>query len=292
MLNTVHHARVALTTGGRPVTVHAVACGTVTIKRWHHTGPLPEWMPAPARFAAVLADRQFATPLPIWAYVVQTPDAVVVVDTGADPGYADPTSWAGHEGERRFMHSFIRLDVSPAQALPARLTAAGIAPADVDTVMLTHQHIDHTGTVPAFPDADVWTTAAEDRAARTIGAQQWRWRSAATRIRHVDTEGAPTDLGTTVTLTADGMLTAVHTPGHTPGSVTVRLSTDQGDLWFTGDTSFTAAAMDPCAPTAGIHTDLKAVRRLQRRLQHGGHLFPSHDPDAAFRLQALARPET
>jgi glyoxylase-like metal-dependent hydrolase (beta-lactamase superfamily II) len=289
MLNTVHHTQAEVTVDGQPVTVHAVACGTVTIKRWHHSGPLPEWVPAPVRFAAVLADRRFAAPLPIWAYVVQTPDAVVVIDTGADPGYTDPTRWAGHEGARRFVHSFIRLDVTAAQTLPARLAAAGLDPADVDAVVLTHQHIDHTGTVPAFPGADVWTTAAEDRAARTIGAEQWRWRSPTTRIRHVDTEGASADLGTTVALTADGLLTAVHTPGHTPGSVTVRLATDQGDLWFTGDTSFTAAAMDPCAPTAGIHTNLKAVRRLQRRLQHGGHLFPSHDPDAGSRLQALTR---
>ncbi len=138
MLNTVHHTQAEVTVDGQPVTVHAVACGTVTIKRWHHSGPLPEWVPAPVRFAAVLADRRFAAPLPIWAYVVQTPDAVVVIDTGADPGYTDPTRWAGHEGARRFVHSFIRLDVTAAQTLPARLAAAGLDPADVDAVVLTH----------------------------------------------------------------------------------------------------------------------------------------------------------
>ncbi len=45
-------------------------------------------------------------------------------------------------------------------------------------------------------------------------------------------------------LTDDGSLSAIHTPGHTPGSVTVRLTTDQTDIWFTGDTSFTADGMD------------------------------------------------
>jgi N-acyl homoserine lactone hydrolase len=33
-----------------------------------------------------------------------------------------------------------------------------------------------------------------------------------------------------VNLTDDGRLTAIHTPGHTPGSVTVRLHTDQTDI--------------------------------------------------------------
>lgn len=170
MLNAVHQVKAHFSRAGRPITVHAVPCGTVTIKQWHHTGPLPEWTPAPVRFAAILANRRFAAPLPIWAYVIETPDAVVVIDTGADPSYVDHDSWRGHDGTRRLLHSFVRLEVTPSQALPARLAAVGLAPTDVNAVVLTHQHIDHTGTVPAFPGAEVWTTAAEDRAARTIGA--------------------------------------------------------------------------------------------------------------------------
>jgi glyoxylase-like metal-dependent hydrolase (beta-lactamase superfamily II) len=182
------------------------------------------------------------------------------------------------------IRSFIKLDVRDGEALPDRLVSAGLRPEDVRAVILTHQHVDHTGMVPAFPAADIWTTHAEDAAANRIGALHWRWRDTTTAIRHVDVEGRDTDRGVAVTLTRDGALTAIHTPGHTPGSVTARLRTDQADIWFTGDTSFTAAGMDPAAPTAGIHSDIGQVRRLQARLRDAGLLLPSHDPGVADRL--------
>jgi N-acyl homoserine lactone hydrolase len=282
------HVFVRVTVSGRLARVHAFRCGIVTIKRCHHTGVLPEATPAALRFLAILADRAFADPMPVWAFVVELPGGTVVIDTGADPSYGDPSTWVGHEQSRRLLQSFIKLEALPEDALPAKMAAAGLDPASVQSVILTHQHLDHTGTVPAFPDAEVWTTRAEDDVARLIGSEQWRWRSSDTRVSYVDDRGEPGDLGREVDVHGDGVLIAIHTPGHTPGSVTVRLVVDQGDVWFTGDTSFTAEGMDPDAPTAGIHTDLRAVRRLQSLLAGKGVLLPSHDPGIAVRLNALS----
>ena len=270
---------------GRAVRVHALLCGTVTVKRSHAECHLPERTPALVRFLAILADRRFAEPMPIWSYAIEHPEGLFVVDAGASPSYNDPRSWQPDLRSRAVIRSFIKLDVNDGEALPDRLRDVGLAPADVRALILTHQHVDHTGTVPSFPDADVWTTRAEDAAARRIGGLHWRWRHAATRIRYVDIEGATTDLGTAVTLTADGALTAIHTPGHTPGSITIRLRTDEIDVWFTGDTSFTAEGMDRAAPTAGIHTDMRRVRTLQSQLGGAGLILPSHDPRTLDRLR-------
>ena len=226
--------------------------------------------------------------MPIRCYVIEHPAGVVVVDAGADPAYADGASWAGHQGGRRFLQSFLRLQVSEEEVLPVQMREVGLQSAAVDAVVLTHQHIDHAGTVPAFTTAELWTTRAEDAAARILGAEQWRWLPTGRRVRHVDVEGASGELGPAVDLFGDASLRLIHTPGHTPGSITVVLATDQTTLWFTGDTSFTAEAMDPAAPTAGIHTDMRAVRRLQARLKGGGALFPSHDPEASTRLTSLS----
>ena len=280
------------TVDGRPVTVHALPTGTVTVKTCHHTGVLPEGTHYVARFLAILADPRFATPMPVWSYAVDHPDGIVLVDAGADPSWNDDTTWTPDPVSGALVRGFIRLDATREEALPARLHAAGLDPARVVAVALTHQHVDHTSAVPAFPAADIWTSAAEDAFAEQIGALPWRWRGSTTRIRHVDAEGRPsaTGLGAAVALLPDGSMEAIHTPGHTPGALTVRLKTDQGELLFTGDTSFTATAMDPTAPTAGIHVDLAAVRALQTRIrQHvannpGTRLFPSHDPDVVERL--------
>lgn len=275
------------TVNGRAVRVRAMHCGTVTVKRCHATCCLPERTPSPLRFLAILADRRFAPPMPIWSYVIEHPDGLFVVDAGASPSYNDPHSWRPDPRAGAVIRSFIKLAVEDGATLPERMVDAGLDTRNVRALVLTHQHVDHTGTVPSFSRADIWTTHAEDLAAGRIGALHWRWRDGSTRIRHVDVEGAPTDLGAAVTLTEDGALSAIHTPGHTPGSVTVRLETDQADIWFTGDTSFTADGMDPAAPTAGIHTDMRQVRTLHSRLRGAGLILPSHDPTVPDRLGAV-----
>lgn len=276
----------SFTVKGRDVRVHALHCGTVTIKQCHATCCLPERTPALLRFLAILADRRFVEPMPIWSYAIEHPEGLFVVDAGASPSYNDPQSWEPDPRSRAIIQSFIKLSVGDGKALPDRLRDAGLVAANARALVLTHQHVDHTGTVPSFPNADIWTTRSEDAAASRIGALHWRWRDASTRIRYVDVEGDATDLGAAVNLTDDAALTAIHTPGHTPGSVTIRLRTDQSDVWFTGDTAFTADGMDPTAPTAGIHTDMRRVRTLQARLQGAGLILPSHDPTAPERLRA------
>jgi glyoxylase-like metal-dependent hydrolase (beta-lactamase superfamily II) len=268
------------------VTVHAIQTGTVTVKRSHACGCLPERTPSPVRFLAILADRRFAAPMPVWTYAIEHPEGLFVVDAGASPSYNDAESWRVDPRSRALFHSFIRLDVGPDQSLPCRLRELGFEPADARAVILTHQHVDHTGSVPAFAGVDIWTTRAEDASASRIGAVHWRWRDARTRIRYVDEAGASDGWGPTVTLTSDGALEAICTPGHTPGSVTVRLRADDIDVWFTGDIAFTAEHMDPTAPTAGIHSDIRAVRALQSRFKGAGMLLPSHDPDVPARLAA------
>jgi glyoxylase-like metal-dependent hydrolase (beta-lactamase superfamily II) len=283
-----------LSLGGVPVRVSALPTGTVTIKSCHHHGCLPESAPYLARFAAIVADATWATPMPIWTYLIEHPEGAILVDAGATPRYRDAAAWAFDPVSRRIIQSFIGLDVREDETVPARLRAMGLHPAAVRSVVLTHQHVDHTGAVPDFPGAVIWTAAAEDAAAGEIGASHGLWRGAGTLIRYVDQEGASgsTELGPSVALTSDGRIQAVATPGHTPGSLSVRILGDEGDIWMIGDIAFTVAGLAAEAPLAGIHTEPPAIRRLHAffRAQPGTRIFPSHDPDVPTRLAALGRP--
>jgi glyoxylase-like metal-dependent hydrolase (beta-lactamase superfamily II) len=89
--------------------------------------------------------------------------------------------------------------------LLAALRASGVAPQDVDTVVLTHTHGDHYKSVHLLPNARVVATGPEVIAWRSRGAPD---KELLARLKP------------TVTGIAPGVR-LVLTPGHTPGSGTV-----------------------------------------------------------------------
>ena len=278
---------------GTPVRVVAIQAGTVSIKGCHHEGCLPETFPYPLRFASVLADPRLGARMPIWTYAIVHPEGVFVVDAGATPAYNDDASWAPQPINGVLVRSFLRLDVADSETLPAQLQAQGIEPSQVKALVLTHQHVDHTCAVPSFAQADVWTARAEDEAERIIGAVHWRWRNASTRVRYVDVEGRAREglPYASVPLTRDGRIEVFHTPGHTPGSLTMRLRADEGEFWFIGDASFRAADLTPDAPTTAMHTDTREVRALQSWLvarPMPREFFPAHDEAVPATLARMA----
>jgi N-acyl homoserine lactone hydrolase len=105
------------------------------------------------------------------------------------------------------------------ERLLAALSAAGVPPEAVDTVVLTHTHGDHYKSVHLLPNARLFASGPEVNA--------WRAR------------GAPDKellgrLLPTITALAPGVRLLL-TPGHTPGSATVLVSQAGQLVAITGD---------------------------------------------------------
>ncbi|MEV6369853.1 MBL fold metallo-hydrolase [Micromonospora musae] len=143
---------------------------------------------------------------------------VTLVDAGIGPADSPAASWAPVPGR-----------------LPAELAAAGIDPADVRTVVLTHLHTDHvgwavTGTpgTPYFRNATYLLQRAEaaavDRVNPQLRAGLVEPLRAAGQLREVDGEAS---IGPGVRL--------LPTPGHTPGHQCVLLDGREERLLLTGD---------------------------------------------------------
>ncbi|MFC0503378.1 MBL fold metallo-hydrolase [Micromonospora costi] len=143
---------------------------------------------------------------------------VTLVDAGIGPAGSPAASWAPVPGR-----------------LPAELAVAGIDPADVHTVVLTHLHTDHVGwAVTGSPGAPYFRNAtyllqraevaAVDRVNPGLRAGLVAPLRAAGRLREVDGEAT---IGSGVRL--------LPTPGHTPGHQCVLVDAGDERLLLTGD---------------------------------------------------------
>jgi glyoxylase-like metal-dependent hydrolase (beta-lactamase superfamily II) len=103
--------------------------------------------------------------------LVETADGLVLVDAGLGLGdYEQPT---------RKMRAFLalnRVPRKPEETAIRQVVSLGYSPEDVQHIVLTYLHLDHSGGLPDFPWARVHVFAAEYQAAmqqRQKGLLNW-----------------------------------------------------------------------------------------------------------------------
>jgi N-acyl homoserine lactone hydrolase len=218
---------------------------------------------------------EFILSEPISAYLLDTEDGWVLLDTGFDPAHIK-----GAEGRERYFYSHgMTPPVILARHEPlAQLAGLGLTPDDIGHVILSHLHFDHAGCVKYFPKARVSIQRREYEARFSHGVTKG--------YIHEDYDSPAMDWRL-----VDGDwevmpgLTMIDTRGHTEGHMSavvtlpntgvVVLPFDAGDLQENFDEEILPGS------TVDAPAALVAIRRIKRILaETGGQMILFHDPVA------------
>ncbi|HEY3010677.1 MAG TPA: MBL fold metallo-hydrolase [Micromonosporaceae bacterium] len=192
-------------------------------------------------------------------FAVRSPDGrITLIDAGVGPVGSPASAWAPVPGH-----------------LPEVLASADIDVADVQTVVLTHAHEDHVGWsvgldgVPMFPNAryliqPVEVAALEDSGDTTIVPfliEPLR------RTGQLDVIDGRTRLdGRRSRGRHSATMTAIPTPGHTPGHQSVVVTASSAEIVLTGDVLVHAVQL--VSPDVGyvFESDQDVARDTRRKL--------------------------
>ena len=147
-----------LSTRGRPLRLHLVSTGAVSVKRRYREARGR----GAGAFLDCLWDRRFTEWLPIWVMVIEHPDGTFLIDTGEIAAIMDPDYFRSSGNiVRWFDRSQFRFNVRREDEIDAQLAALGIPAAQIKTIVLTHLHFDHTDGLKHFPGTRVLVGALE-----------------------------------------------------------------------------------------------------------------------------------
>ena len=149
---------------------------------------------------------------------------------------------------------------------------------DVEYILLTHGHYDHTTAVPelhqALPQAEIYIHKAD---ANGAGSRLFPLAGQIPDLKFYD-EGDALTLG-------ELTIQVLHTPGHSKGSVTLLV----GDVLFTGDTLFAGS----CGRTdlaGGSYAEIMASLKKLGQLPGDYHVCPGHDVTSTLERERRSNP--
>lgn len=197
--------------------------------------------------------------LPIWAFLVQGDGHKILVDTGLD------------ENELFTPDQFTRETGLYPASLVDCLAEQNLAVPDIDIVINTHLHDDHCGNNLLFQGAKFYVHQSEIEFCHSPHPIDHRYDTYFIEgIKFVPVEdGAEIVRGVKV----------LHSPGHTPGGLSVVLETGEGPAVITGfccnRENFPANGPAVCP---GVHLDAVAAwESIQKVRDLGVTILPLHD---------------
>jgi N-acyl homoserine lactone hydrolase len=224
---------------------------------------------------------------PVYAWVIQHPDATILVDTGMSATF-------DRDWKNDFYREALAYDPGPQGRLMQQLDRLGLKAEDFTDVIITHLHTDHAGNLPVFARARARIIVHEDELRGAVTVKGGLLRDDTLTLWGVTSPQGFTrrDFGCLLPNRATPVFAdqqiyrgvwTVSVPGHTWGTMGVAVKLPQtGWILLASDHIYLAASYgDPFVgnilnqdPKVWAQSALK-VRRLIE--QYGMRVLPGHD---------------
>jgi glyoxylase-like metal-dependent hydrolase (beta-lactamase superfamily II) len=263
--------------------IHALEAGLQRLDGGAMFGVVPK----PLWERRIPADERNRIPLALRCLLVETPDALVLIETGL--GAKEDDKFRGIYGVDNL--------ASPGSGLPDRLHEAirdaGFAADDVSVVVNTHLHFDHAGG-NTWRDAEGRIRISFPLAAYHVQRGEWEWAhlvNERTQASYLPDNFAPVEAAGQLRLLEDEVtvvpgISVFRTPGHCPWHQSVLVRSGGQTACFLGDVVPTMAHL-PLPWIMGYDVEplrtLESKRALLRRAADEAWLLVStHDPVTAW----------
>jgi hydroxyacylglutathione hydrolase len=159
------------------------------------------------------------------------------------------------------------------KALTSALRTTGLKPADLDLIILTHEHFDHTGAVPGLGSSATVAT-------HPLAANKIHLHDEFATLEHAFSE-AHTAFSVDLTVqdgfvvdTGNHALRVIHTPGHSSGGLSI--FEERSGALVSGDTVFKGGVIGGVFGSGNISDMIYSLRTLGKT--RAKQLLPGHGP--------------
>ena len=215
--------------------VHAVQTGQISVKNNFLTKKGPGQMSK----LNILLGHRYADFMPIWTWVIEHPEGIIVIDTG-DIEEADHKAFYKKENigtKFNLMAMSSKRNIPKDEELNNQLAKLNIKTEQVSKIILTHSHGDHTDGLKFFPMNEIFVLESEHQYPYgNLPTTYPKWfeptlvNFSKNRVDCFDN---------TYAIRKSEDLWSVPTPGHTRHHCSILFKTDKEHILIAGDTSYT-----------------------------------------------------
>ena len=160
-----------------------------------------------------------------------------------------------------------------------RLAAQGLAPGDVDRIVLTHAHWDHCFNLASFPNAEVVIHRDELDYIQQPNPLDWATPPWTKAIFEHSRAITPVDDGDEL----EPGVRVMAVPGHSPGTMATLVETPDGVVGLVGDALTSVASASFVAPGRIFFDEAQGRASARKILDTCRFIYPGHD--RAFRVE-------